>query len=283
MKYCVNGRQPYSVLKKADEIKMNYVDKDKINDFIEQIPDKTIILDFPPYKEPEFDLWNMYNERLNSFYIGLHDLSRAHEFLENSIKWYWPYPITSFYELVKISVFKPSMVILGPPLSFDLKKVKDIIGDCSIRLCCNSSGLPYIPTIPGLIDIKGQWIRPEDVYLYEDYVDVLEFDETDLTREETLLHIYKDNKQWPGKIELLINGLNISVDNRGIPDEFAERRLNCGQKCLSGGLCKNCDLSFEFAKLIVREKNKRLIETNLKKEAEKSSTESDIKGEVDNN
>ena len=45
MKYCVAGRQPYSVLKKADEVKVQYRDIDRILDFIEKIPDKIVILE----------------------------------------------------------------------------------------------------------------------------------------------------------------------------------------------------------------------------------------------
>ena len=40
MKYCLSGRQPLSVLKKCDEIKMEYSDKDKI---IEALKSMTIL------------------------------------------------------------------------------------------------------------------------------------------------------------------------------------------------------------------------------------------------
>ena len=44
MRFCVSGRQPYSVIKRADEVKFNYNDKDKILDLVEKYPDKTVIL-----------------------------------------------------------------------------------------------------------------------------------------------------------------------------------------------------------------------------------------------
>ena len=43
MKYAVSGRQPKSVLKQADEIKMAYHDKDKIIDYIEEFTDKVSV------------------------------------------------------------------------------------------------------------------------------------------------------------------------------------------------------------------------------------------------
>ena len=50
MRFCVNGRQPYSVIKRADEVKFNYNDKDKILDLVEKYPDKTVILDVPGHE-----------------------------------------------------------------------------------------------------------------------------------------------------------------------------------------------------------------------------------------
>lgn len=47
MKYCISGRQKKSVLRQADEIKMQYKDKDRLIDYIEEFPDKTFILSIP--------------------------------------------------------------------------------------------------------------------------------------------------------------------------------------------------------------------------------------------
>ena len=47
MKYCVSSRQPISVLRNADEIKVEYRDRQKMLDFIEDLPDKTYILEIP--------------------------------------------------------------------------------------------------------------------------------------------------------------------------------------------------------------------------------------------
>ena len=41
MRYCVSGRQPYSVLKRADEVKVAFRDRDRIMDFVENINNKS--------------------------------------------------------------------------------------------------------------------------------------------------------------------------------------------------------------------------------------------------
>ena len=101
MRFCVSGRQSYSVIKNADEIKFEYNDKNKIIDMIEDYSEKTIILDVPKDEE-DWNTWQLYTEKFNNFYIALHNLMRSNEFNKANIKWYWPYPITSFYELQKI-------------------------------------------------------------------------------------------------------------------------------------------------------------------------------------
>lgn len=255
MKYCISGRQPYSVLKQADEIRVKYEDRDRIIDFVEKIPDKTIILDVAEI-DVNFSTWKMYDEKFEGgFYIALHLLPFAKQLNEEGIKWYWPYPITSYYELDEIIQLNPSQVVLGPPLSFDLEKVRKKIGDdILIRMTCNCARPAHLIANAGLSGIKGQYVRPEDVKVYDQYVNTFEFDgvKDALTKEETLLKIYKDKGEWMGNLNFLITHLNIDVDNRGIMDDFGERRANCGQKCMAGGACVNCDIAFKFAQQLIQ-------------------------------
>ena len=46
MKYCLSARQQDSLLKKADEIKIELRDFRAIPEYIEKFPDKTLILEF---------------------------------------------------------------------------------------------------------------------------------------------------------------------------------------------------------------------------------------------
>lgn len=204
-----------------------------------------------PELDVNFNTWRMYDEKFEGkFYIALYMLPYAKQLNEEGIKWYWPYPITSFYELDEIMKMSPSQIVLGPPLSFDLKNVRSIVGpDIIIRMTCNCARPAHLIANSGLSGIKGQFIRPEDVKLYEEYVDVLEFDAVKdaLKKEETLLKIYKENQEWMGNLNLLITHLNVDVDNRGILDEFGERRMNCRQRCLSGGACRHCDNAMIFS------------------------------------
>ena len=263
MKYCVGGRQGYPTMKKADEIKVEYHDMDRIRDFIEKLPDKVIILEVSDFIKEDMSTLEFFRDNLENFVLCLKNLSLAKVFKELGFKFYWQYPITSYYELQGILALEPEYVLLGEPLCFDLEKVASY--GVKIRLVANVAYDAYIPRENG---IRGRWIRPEDVPVYDEYVDVLEFRMCNLEQERTLLHIYKDNGYWPGNLNLLIENLGFHVDNRAIPEEIGKIRANCQQRCMRHGACRFCETAFKFADALRKEHERRTIE------AEQSGAES---------
>ena len=263
MRYCVSGRQPYSVLKRADEIKVAYADRDRILDFVEKLPDKVIILELPGDAEYEWPTWEMYSEKFREFHIASHRIDRFKDFQEHNIKWYWPYPITSFYELGMIMDLDPSYVMVGPPLSFDLDKVfqntyyDGSTDQCPVRMVVNNALPNYLVEHKVNTGLRGQWVRPEDAQVYSSRVQCFEFENVDLKQEEVLLHVYKENQMWPGNLNLLIQNLNFNVDNRAIPEELGEARMDCGQRCWSTSGCRLCESAFKFADNVRKEKLRR--------------------------
>lgn len=259
MKYCVSGRQGRAVLAKADEIEMEYKDRERLLDYTTQFNDKAFIVKIP--KEEENIDWLVLKalaEKFSDFYIALGDLNRVNELKTYGLKYYWSYPIVTWEELDAIVELEPDYLFLGAPLSFSLEKVK-IRYNIPIRLCVNLAYNAYIPRKNG---ITGSWIRPEDIEVYEQWVDSIVFSTDDLGKESTLLDIYKFNKVWPGNLNLLITNLNYNIDNRAIPEEFGKIRANCGQRCKEKQNCHFCDIAFDFAtdirKKHYRDKKKEL-------------------------
>ena len=248
MKYCVSGRQPYSVLKQADEVRVAYVDKDRIMDFVEQIPDKRIILELDSQIAPiEEKVWAMYQEKFDHFCVATNSLHMAKEMNEANIPWFWPFPITTFYELKFILSWNPCYIVLGPPLCFDLETVKKIT-KTPIRLMPNLAAPEYLRHMSQEPNFTGPWIRPEDVKFYEPYVEVMEFYNNDgrLKTEEILLDVYT-KANWPGNLNLLLTDLNFNVDNRAIVEDLGQRRVICGQRCMKNGTCHLCESALRFA------------------------------------
>lgn len=250
MKYCVSARQSANVLKKADEIKVKFEDIDAIINFIEEYPDKTVIYEIPNDKAIEEVQWHslqVYADKIN-LKVALGNLKLINKCVEHNLKYYWAFPITSYYELKGLLDLDVCEIFLGIPLCFDL-------GTCSkynipIRVVANLAYDAYIPQSTG---INGFYIRPEDLDVYEKYISSIEFVTDDLGKESTLLHVYKDNKQWPGNLNLLITNLKENVDNRAIPEEFGKTRVNCQQKCMRNNSCHFCESAFYFATEIRKE------------------------------
>ena len=258
MYFCVNGRQPYSVIEKADEVKVAYEDREILLDFVEKIPNKKVILEVPG-EDFEWNLWHMYDEKFENFCVALYMLNKYDDFNKEGIKWYWPYPITTYYELQEIAALRPSYILLGPPLTFDLENVSKVT-DISIRMIPNVARLSYIPKMEEAHGILGQWVRPEDVFLYDDYIDVMEFDKVNLKQEELMLQVYKEDKEWPGNLNLLIKDFYVNVNNKALPDSIGPQRVTCKQRCMSGGSCRLCLRNVAFAEHIHETVKKRLQE-----------------------
>ena len=253
MKYCLSARQPHTILKKADEIKIELRDYRAIPDYIERYPDKTLILEFTNTIPEDFD-WEViaaYVDKMNgNFYCALSDLSIAPECYLRGIKFYYKYPTTSLFELKGLKELGVSYVLIGIPLIFNLKAVKSY--GIPIRAIPNLAYEPYMEHKDGII---GGWIRPEDTDAYGEFIDVFEFYAPKaLEKEAAIFKVYAENKAWPGNLNLLIDYLNFDFDNRLLydADGFAKRRMTCQQKCLSGKVCHYCDDQLRFPSTILK-------------------------------
>ena len=95
-------------------------------------------------------------------------------------------------------------------------------------------------------DIKKFFIRPEDVEIYEKYVDIFEIWGAP-EKTSVLYEIYKQ-QQWLGSLKDIITGFVEDVPNTGFMKQFALCRLNCGKKCFKGIKCNMCNLMKNISK-----------------------------------
>ena len=97
--------------------------------------------------------------------------------------------------------------------------------DITIRMSPNIAYYAYIPRGNGII---GGWVRPEDTEVYEEYIDVFEFEDCDKKKEEALYRIYAEQKSWPSDLNGLISNLNYHASGKLILPDFAKVRIFCG-------------------------------------------------------
>ena len=243
MRFCISSRQEKEYLAKADEIIVNYRDRDIIYDFVEKYSDKTIILRVPK-EGADFELIKSFAEKID-FICCLENIYHAQECQDLNIKFFYAYPVTSYFELQGLKQLGVCQAYIGMPLFFDLPTVKKI--GIPLRAVPNVAYEAYIPRENG---ICGQWIRPEDVGLYEEYIDTFEFRFDSLPQERALYRIYAEQHRWPGELKDIITNLNTDGLNRVVYDEIGKIRLTCKQKCQSGHPCNLCERSIKFGDIV---------------------------------
>ena len=238
MKACLSARCSPQYLAKADEIKVAYKDRNTIIDYVDKY-DATIVLDMRV--APEETDWEEIS-RLNTicrekFIFGAVSANQFYKCNELGIKFYFDRPISRYEDIQDLRVFKPEYLLIETPLFFELEKVK--VFGIPVRLAPNLAYYDnWIPKVNGLY---GSWVRPEDMDLYEGLIDTVEFVASDARQEEAYYRVYFETKTWPGELEhFIVNFRQLGVNNGYLPRSFTEARLNCGQKCQSGGSCKIC-------------------------------------------
>lgn len=274
MKFMVSCRQPLVFLKQVDEIRVNYVDIERLADFVtnEWTCKADVVVYIPKDQLINWTNINTYKDVLNII-IAVEDTSLIQEVKDLGYKVFWSYPAATYWELQGLLDLGVDQVLLDAPLYFDLPNVKRICGNTEIRLVVNKCMNGYMRRKDG---VCGTYVRPEDVEVYEPFVAHMEFDVDDsLQKEYTLYNIYAKNKNWPGDLNILLTYLNKSVDNRGfetIPNDendeksFAHRRLTCKQKCQSASACNFCYEMFNLINAIDKNSEKLLAQLESLKE-----------------
>lgn len=155
---------------------------------------------------------------------------------ENGIDFYAGLFVQSYEDVLALKKLGSRYILVASPLFFDMDALKNL--EVDIRLT------PNISNVSNLFhenSAHGQWIRPEDLRLYEPYASSLEFLSVSPKQERALFRIYKIQKKWSGDLDLLLDGFTAKARNLMISSEITKARLNCQQKCERNGTCHICD------------------------------------------
>lgn len=151
--------------------------------------------------------------------------------------------IDTFDKLTAAKEAGASEALVGGPIFFEIIRVHAV--GIPVRLTVNKAITDVFPHKDG---ICGSYVRPEDLYQYEKYVSVVEFQHETLEQEQAYFDIYADKKAWPGPVHMIIADVGeTTAVNRMIPPDFAERRMTCGQRCKRGNSCSICYRYFRLA------------------------------------
>lgn len=248
MKFCLDCRLSGQYLKTAHQIKVQPRDKNYIYELLERYEEQEIILVVNDIPDEE-----MLQEFKKLDKLSGHRVIFAYNFYprpewRKGLRWYANYPVESFSEANALITQGSEYIRLGSPLMFMIDKVAQL--QVPVRLVPNQ---PYLSAVPRENGICGQWIRPEDLHLYDERLTdaVTEFDFCRLTEEEALYRVYSDEQRWPGPLSYLVQNLNDNALNRLLEPGIGLTRLNCGHKCQDPtGSCHVCPNSFKLANML---------------------------------
>lgn len=237
---CDQGRQ---YLDKADEIYVPYHRADLIEEIHTQYPNKTILLDNENAEVNINDL-KMYSGLCRGqlkFLVG-RDMYEGIPLLRRVLC----YPMTSLLEMEIAYSHGINEFYLGPELLHQLNKVKQFKRrtKSTIRIKANAAS-PGAVALPDELKPIGSYVLPQDIPLVEDVIDYIEFDSKDATQEAALYRIYFEDKEWPGKMSMLIPDFESEAKVNMI--DPMPNRFSCSMGCLGTATCRLCYRNISLA------------------------------------
>lgn len=176
---------------------------------------------------------NLYLKLTLDYYEKIKELEDRKD-----LRFFFDTRVSDWDTLLGLIDFRVTDVYVVEDLCFELDKVAEIAHSrgVKIRIYPNVAQSKWYDSNP----LKKFFVRPEDIDMYKDYVDSVEFYNVD-KKLETYYKIYALNKKWFGKLNEIILDFNSELDNKYVIPRFIDKRISCGKKCLKGARCRRCD------------------------------------------
>lgn len=277
MKYAINYHKGFRYMDRIDEVMIIYKDKlSELIDFVKDMPqERRVILDIAanPQIVIEDNLETIRNvmqvHKNIALKISLAQREVCVDLYEMNIPFFFCEFADSWDTLVSFIRYRVSDVYVVNELAFEMKDVSKMCKEYGVNIRVFPNVAQTSSRINNLDKLKSFFIRPEDVEIYEPYVDIFEFFGPD-DRESVLFEVYNNGK-WAGDLKDLIIGLDISLHSDTIMPLFGEERVNCGKQCYKGR-CIICDKVVALAKQLEEAKIK-LVKTEMRKDNESEVNE----------
>ena len=253
MNYCIEYTDSFKKYDEIAEIRI-VVTKDSVSPlpFLSKYINHRIILDFETGVVSDYMLRSLANFRQEqptanfACCVSYQEKYLAETFKENNFPFFFKEFVNNWDMLHTLKNIGVSDMYITNSLGFELDKVAQVLhsNDINIRV------VPNLAQCSGDIDpIKTFFIRPEDIDLFSEYVDIFEF-YGDRKKQYVYYDIYSKDKKWFGPLREIIFGFNSDLDSRFILPVFGARRIKCGKKCFKGSACAICDRVYSASKTL---------------------------------
>ena len=257
MKYCVRYDRDFRYLKEVDEVIIEYKNKNgELIRFMETIPENQRIIVKITDKKLDID----ENISIIAAAAKVHpnmtvllptaDVAFAKTLKEENVPFFFDKFVNEWDVFMSYIELGISDIYIVNELAFEMSEVSRICKEKNIFIRTFPNVAQMSNTAANLNKLKAFYIRPEDIAIYEPYVDVCEFFGP-IDRQSVLYDIYQ-NEKWMGDLEDIIIGLNYSIPNQSILPCFGEQRLNCRKDCYRGK-CIICDKVASIANTLKQE------------------------------
>lgn len=270
MKYAIKFYRGCETLSKADEVIIQYIEKDpELINFAQEKIDagQRLVVDITGYVEDYSDSLDIFKATFTAhpnFAIKLSNNQNVVDLAEMNIPFFFCEGVDSYDILTEYIQMGVSDVYITNELGFDLENV---------HIVCQKNAV-NIRVIPNMVQSRANginnftkfFIRPDDISFYDDLVDICEFAGL-LNRQPVLYDIYTSEK-WLGNLNELILGLKCEIDNKTIMPYFGSCRTSCQKRC-NLGKCNICE-TIKNVSSTLQEKN---IEIRKRKNERKVNEE----------
>lgn len=280
MKYAIHYFRGCRTLNIADELIIRYNHKtEELISFAHNLPKgQRLVVDCSQLEElaGNFTIFMRARKEHKNFAIRITKAQSQSviDFDDLMIPWFFAEGASTMEELEWMLGLGVSDVYVINDLGFHMKEVakKCHMNETNVRIYPNVAQSQKETKED---TIKYFFVRPEDIELYEDYVDVCEF-WGPLGKQSVLYDIYTDGR-WAGDLNSLILNTDFEIANTTVVPYFGEARVNCCKRCESNK-CDICGVVQSFAATLaekgfgmLKEKNKsavkrRIIEEDLQNE-----------------
>lgn len=243
MKYCIPFNRDSKQLNSVQEIIIDYTPNKsemRLQSFIDMYPDQRITLDLsivPPTKELIAAVANLRKGSNFAIRFDKQNAAALEAFPKLGVIWYLTNAAMTYDDIFSYKILGASEFFISAQQGFDLPHIKFIADSLDMKV---RSIYAY-----GYEDVeiyKPYWqyfIRPEDVALYGQYIDTIEF-YGDPFVVNVLVSAYQAGK-WNGPLNEIIPTQKVTYDSRYIVPYWGRRRVQCNRQCMYGGSCTMCE------------------------------------------
>lgn len=256
MKYSLPFYVGNKYLDMADEIMIKY-DADSessLMGFLDEHPNQRVVLRIAK-KNKMTDSNYQFLQAIVKQYAEGAVVIRFEELVDSGIKFTLPHFFLYYCNDIEQALTLQNMgvtdIYVTGNLCYQLKNLKEKI-KCNIRVYPNWAQSSIEQSNP----YTKFFIRPEDVKMFEPYIDYFEFYTDDVRAAADLYKVYCVKGHFEGDLSKIITGFPpAQIYNECIDPLLAADRLKCNKTCVYwGSSCKICEKWFHLAQTLYNKK-----------------------------